>query len=211
MMEVVLKIKIPDSWMENIRNKYDAEIKFLDCMPVGDSGGRGLIEIDAADGDIDKIIEDLKSHEGVCKVNISPSPDGGVLSSVVTTRCVACQALTGSECFLTAAILADDGRVEWKLITGEEGSLLELIDKLEKLGCEVVLEKSTQISKRKQLTKRQEEIIKIAYEKGYYEVPKKVTIEALAKIFKVSPSTLAEILQRGEKKIMEQYFQKLRD
>jgi predicted DNA binding protein len=209
MMEVVLNIKIPDSWMENIKNKYHANIKFLDCMPVGKSGGRGLIEIDATDSDIDKIIEDLKRHEAVCKVDISPSPDGGVLSSIVTTRCVACQALTGSECFLTAAILTDDGRVEWRLITGEDGSLLDLINKLEKLGCKVELKRSQRLSKRAILTKRQEQIIQIAFEKGYFDVPKKITIDKLAKIFNVSPSTLAEILQRGEKKIMKQYFNRI--
>ena len=129
MMEVVLNIKIPESWMEKIKDKYDASIKFLDCMPVGESGGRGLIEINATDTEIDKIIEDLKSHEQVCKVDISPSPDGSVLSSIVTKRCVACKALTGSECFLTSALLKEDGKVEWKLITGGEGSLLELINK----------------------------------------------------------------------------------
>ena len=85
MMEVVLKIKIPESWMNDIKNKYDASIKFLDCMPVGKSGGRGLIEIDATDTEIDKIIEDLKRHEAVCKVDVSPSPDGGVLSSIDVT------------------------------------------------------------------------------------------------------------------------------
>ena len=206
MMEVVLKIRIPESWMENIKNKYDARIKFLDCMPVGDSGGRGLIEIDATDTEIDKIVEDLKRNEQVCKVEISPSPDGGVLSSIVTKRCVACQALTGSDCFLTSALLKDDGQVEWKLITGEEGSLLQLITNLEESGCSVELKKSTRLLKRSQLTKRQEEIIHIAFEKGYYDIPKKITIDGLARSFKISPSTLAEILQRGEKKIMKQYF-----
>ncbi len=210
-MEVVLKIKIPESWMNDIKNKYNAKIKFLDCMPVGESGGRGLIEIDATDTEIDKIIEDLKHHEAVCKVDISPSPDGGVLSSIVTKRCVACQALTGSDCFLTSALLKDDGQVEWKLITGEEGSLLELINKLEKYGCKVELKKSQRLSKRAQLTKRQEEIIQIALEKGYYDIPKKITIDKLAKNFKVSPSTLAEILQRGEKKILKQFFNRIGD
>ena len=209
MMEVVLKIKIPESWMNDIKNKYDASFKFLDCMPVGESGGRGLIEIDATDNEVDKIIEDLKRHEAVCKVDISPSPDGGILSSIVTKRCVACKALTGSDCFLTSALLKDDGQVEWNLITGEEGSLLELINKLEKYGCKVELKKSQRLSKRAQLTKRQEEIIQIALERGYYDIPKKITIDKLAKIFKVSPSTLAEILQRGEKKIMKQFFNRI--
>ena len=56
MMEVVLKIKIPQSWVENIGTKYNTPIKFLDCMPFGDSGGRGLIEINATDSEIENII-----------------------------------------------------------------------------------------------------------------------------------------------------------
>jgi predicted DNA binding protein len=206
MMEVVLKIKIPQSWIEKISSKYNAPIKFLDCMPFGKSGGRGLIEINATDTEIENIIEDLRRHEDICKVEISPSPDGGVLGSVVTKKCVACQALTGSSCFLTSAESIKDGHVQWKLITGEKGSLLNLIKNLEELGCEVELKKSTKLTKRAILTERQEEIVRIAFEKGYFEIPKKTTIDELAKLFRVSASTLAEILQRGEKKIINQYF-----
>ena len=208
MMEVKLKIKIPENWIEDIANKYDTPIKFLDCMPFGKSGGRGLIKINATDKEIEKIIEDLKKNEKICKVDISPLPEGGVLGSVITKKCVACQALTGSKCFLTSAKSKSDGHVEWKLITGEEGSLIELINKLEKTGCEVEVKKVTQLTKRAQLTKRQKEIIHIAFEKGYYDLPKKITIEMLAKIFRVSQSTLAEILQRGERKIIMQFFNK---
>ena len=129
MMEVKLKIKIPENWIEDIASKYDTPIKFLDCMPFGEAGGRGLIEINATDKEIDKIIEDLKKNENICKVDISPLPEGGVLGSVITKKCVACQALTGSKCFLTSAKSKSDGHVEWKLITGEEGSLIELINK----------------------------------------------------------------------------------
>jgi predicted DNA binding protein len=206
MMEVVLKIKIPQSWIENIGIKYNAPIKFLDCMPFGKSGGRGLIEITATDKEIENIVEDIKKHEDTCRVDISPLPTGGVLGSVVTKRCVACQALTGSSCFLTSAESIKDGHVEWKLITGEKGSLLELIKKLEGMGCEVELKKSRKLTKRALLTERQEQIVRIAFEKGYFDVPKNTTIDGLAKLFNISPSTLAEILQRGEKKIIDQYF-----
>lgn len=208
MMEVVLKIKIPESWVDDISSKYHTPIKFLDCMPFGNSGGRGLIEINTTEKETDEIISDLKQHEVICKVDISPSPDGGVLGSVVTKKCVACQALTGSKCFLTSAVSKSDGQVEWKIITGEKGSLIDLITKLEQSGCKVELMKSTQLTKRVQLTTRQEEIIRIAFEKGYYDMPKKITIEKLAKMLKVSPSTLAEILQRGERKIITQYLKK---
>jgi len=205
-MEVILRIKIPESWINKISSKHSAPIKSLDCMPFGEEGGRGLIEIKATDDELKNIISDLKLHQDVCKISISPSPEGGVLGSVVTKKCVACQALTGSDCFLTSAESKGDGHVEWKLITGEKGSLMGLINELESAGCDVELKKTTHITKRAQLTSRQEQIIRIAFERGYYDMPKKVTIEDLARSFKVSSSTLAEILQRGERKIIDQYF-----
>ncbi len=56
------------------------------------------------------------------------------------------------------------------------------------------------------LTKRQEEIIQAAFQKGYYDCPKRITVKELAKIFDISQSTLGEILQRGEKKIISDHL-----
>ncbi len=68
------------------------------------------------------------------------------------------------------------------------------------------------MSKKSLLTNRQEEIIRAAFEKGYYDYPKKITIEKLAKMFDIAPSTLGEIIQRGEKKIiLERFYRKTWD
>ncbi len=205
-MEVVLKIRMPDNWVKDVSKKYPSPIKFLECMPYGESGGRGLVEIDGEEEQIKDIIEEIKDHPDVCRVDISPLKNGGVLGSIVTNKCVACKAVTGSDCFLTSAASLGDGRVEWKLITGGEGSLAELVEKLKTYGCEVELKSTTHLTKKTLLTSRQEEIVKAAFEKGYYDFPKKITIKKLAKIFNISPSTLNEILQRGEKKVMRWYF-----
>ena len=206
MMEVTLKIRMPDNWVKDIGKKFPTPIKFIDCMPHGDSGGRGLIEIDGEADKVYDIIEEIKKHPDVCRVDISRLRDGGVMGSIITNKCVACRALTGSDCFLTTASSLNDGRVEWKLITGAEGSLAELIEKLKAYGCEVELKSTTHLTKKTLLTTRQEEIVRAAFEKGYYDFPKKITIKKLAKIFDVSPSTLNEILQRGERKVMRWYF-----
>lgn len=203
-MEVVLKIQMPDSWVRDVGRKFHAPIKFIECMPYGNSGGRGLIKIDSEN--VREILEEIKRHPDVCRVDISTLKDGSVLSSVVTSRCVACRALTGSDCFLTSALSSGDGSVEWHLITGREGSLSKLLENLRAYGCEVELKSLTHLNRKTILTRRQEEIIRVAFEKGYYDCPKKITIKALAKIFDVSPSTLNEIIQRGERKIVWEYF-----
>lgn len=206
MREVVLKITMPDNWVKDITAKYPVPIKFKDCMPHGDSGGRGLIEIDNTLGLTGDIIKEIEEHAEVCSVDISSLGDGSVLGSVITDKCTACRALTGSECFMTSALSLGDGSVEWKLITGGEGSLTHLIDNLETNGCKVELKSNINLTKQNMLTKRQEDIINVAFQNGYYDCPKKITIKKLAEMFGVSQSTMGEILQRGERKIISDHF-----
>ncbi len=206
MREVVLKISMPDNWVKDVTAKYPNPIKFKECMPYGESGGRGLIEIDDTLGMTDDIIKEIEAHAEVCSVDISPLKNGSVLGSIVTNKCTACRALTGSECFLTSALSLGDGSVEWKLITGGKGSLIHLIENLEMNGCKVELKHTENLSKNNILTNRQEEIIQAAFQKGYYDCPKRITVKELATIFDISQSTMGEILQRGEKKIISDHF-----
>ena len=208
MMEVVLKIRMPDNWVKDVGKRFDGPIRFIECMPHGAEGGRGLIEIDSTEDKTNEIIEAIREHPDVCRVDISPLRDGGVLGSVITNKCMACKALTDSDCFLLSAHGIEGGEVEWHLITGGDGSLANLLAKLESYGCEIDLKSQKRLNKRTMLTQRQEEIVRFAFERGYYDFPKKITIRKLAKAFDVSPSTLTEILQRGEKKIVREHFHK---
>ncbi len=203
MREAILKVTMPDNWVKDVCKKYPDPIKFIKCMPYGKSGGRGLIEIKGEK--TEEIVAEIKKHPDVCRIDVSHLKNG-VLGSVVTERCAACRALTGSDCFLTSASSLEDGGVEWKLITGAEGSLSDLIERLKENGCRVELKSAVHLSKKSLLTNRQEEIIRAAFEKGYYDYPKKSTINELAKMFDISPSTLGEIIQRGEKKIISEHF-----
>lgn len=205
-MDVELKLKIPDSWVEEISQRFPTPIKFIKCLPHGKEGGRGLIEIKVNNQEeIDNLYKEIEKHPAVCKVDFSPIRDGEVLGSVTTKLCVACKALCASDCFLESAVLGEKGYVNWKLITVSNNSLRKLLEKLKDAGCEVELKKITKLDKKSLLTQRQEEIIKMAYERGYYDYPKKIILKNLAKIFEISPSTLQEILQRGEKKIISQH------
>ena len=49
--------------------------------------------------------------------------------------------------------------------------------------------------------------VSLAYQRGYFDYPKKVGIRELADLFKISPSTLSESLRRGQRKIMQRYME----
>ncbi|MFP4197913.1 MAG: helix-turn-helix domain-containing protein [Methanomassiliicoccales archaeon] len=206
MIEASLTIQMPDNWVKDIGNKYPAPIKFIECMPFGDEGGRGLVEIEGDPLMADEIINEIRSHPDVCKVDISKFGDGKISGSIMTDRCVACKALTGSECFLTNAHSVGGGKVEWKVTTGANGSLATLIERLKGSGCGVEINSITKVNGENVVTKRQEQIIRLALERGYYDYPRRTTIRELAKSFNISPSTLGEILQRGERNIIESFI-----
>lgn len=208
MKEVVLQLKVPDNWVKDIAEKHSIPIRFLECKPFGKSGGRSLIEIDRNDLEVDEMVEEMRSHPDICKLDLFPYKDGRVLGTVTTSRCVACQLLTGSDCFLVKATSASDGWVEWDLVSSTDEALHSLITGLEESGCTVRILKKSKLDKNSVLTKRQEEIVRIAFQMGYYDHPRKKTLRELSKVFGISPSTLSEIMQRGERKIIRQHLEK---
>jgi predicted DNA binding protein len=73
---------------------------------------------------------------------------------------------------------------------------------MKELGYGVERLKSSDYSEEEILTKRQEEIIRYAFEHGYYEVPKKITLEELGSAFDISKSTASVIIRDAEKKLI---------
>ena len=56
------------------------------------------------------------------------------------------------------------------------------------------------------LTARQQAVIEAACRGGYFDIPKRINQKQLAESFGVSVSTLCEILQRAEKKVISGYL-----
>ena len=204
MIEVNLKIRCPKNWVGSLEKGLTAPIKFLDCKPEGD-GGRGLVQIDASGEQLERTIAAIRAHPSICHVDITPFKDGAI-GTVVTNQCVACKSLKGSKCFLTSAVSESEGWVEWNLISGGGKALRELMDDLTNNGCEVELVRTRRLTNKQVLTSRQGQVIKIAYARGYYEFPKKVTLEDLAKDLRIAVSTIGEILQRAERKVIGDYL-----
>lgn len=203
MMEATLEIKIPENWMAEISRKYPARIKIIERKPFGKNGVQDLAEISVSEDYLDKVAEDIRRNPLVSSMDVSLMEKGRLLALVSTSECPACRTLVGSDCFLTSAAAKGD-KIEWTLIFAGKEALRELLKKLQKYEVKVL--KITKVEDREMLTSRQEEIIRIAFEKGYFDYPKKISIRELAKIFNVSISTLSEMLRAGQKKIMGSYF-----
>ncbi|MCJ2532766.1 MAG: helix-turn-helix domain-containing protein [Candidatus Thermoplasmatota archaeon] len=210
MMEAIISLREPENWISDISARYPATIRVIDRMPYAEKGVKDLVEISASEDVMKEILEAIPKNPLVAEVDTTVTERGKVISAVTTTRCEICRILMDSGVFLISAQSKDGGRVEWTLIVSEKEVLKDIFDHLKKKSVEAELIKLTKIDDRESLTERQDKITKVAFERGYFDYPKRISLRELARMFDVSPSTLSEILRKGQRKIVLDYFKKQR-
>ena len=206
MMEAALLVRLPGTWVSEVCNKFDTVIQFHRCVPYGQNGGRSFIEFEDGEEKALAMIEEIRKHPSIERIEVSRTDGGKISATVVNTNCRACQVLAASDCFLVSAHSLSDGRVRWRLVTGREGSLRSLVSELRDSGCGAEVERVRSLTDDHLLTKRQEEVLAVAFKEGFYESPKRIYLAGLSKKLQVSPSTLGEILKRAERSVISDYI-----
>ena len=208
MMEAVISLRIPQNWMSEIPEKYPVTVKVIERIPFSEKGVKDLVEIAGPQEVMDEVLEHIRKNPMVSKVDTTMTEKGKMYGSVTTARCEICRILTDADVFLISAESKGDGKVEWTLVLSEKDVLKNIFDHLQAKSVLAELVKLTKIDDKETLTDRQDKITHVAFERGYFDYPKRISLRELAKMFDVSPSTLSEILRKGQRKIVMDYFRK---
>jgi predicted DNA binding protein len=209
-MEAVISLKIPQNWMSEIPEKHPVTIKVIDRVPYSDKGVKDLVEIAGPQDIMEEVLSDIRKNPTVSKLETTVTERGKLIGAVTTSRCEICRILTDSDVFLISAETRDNGKVDWTLVLSDKSVLKDIFDHLKNKNVEAELVKLTKIDDKESLTERQDKITKVAFERGYFDYPKRISLRELARMFEVSPSTLSEILRKGQRKIVLDYFKKQR-
>lgn len=209
MIEAVLAVKAPD-WMDHLEKKYDARIRVLGCLPFPGGGVKDLVEMRVSEDKLEDAVEELRSSPQFKDVDVTQTSKDRALASIQTDSCAVCSVLAASECFLISASTRDGG-IYWTLLASGKEPVRKLMSAMRGRGYDVWIIKMAEVKGREALTSRQEEIIRVAYEKGYFDYPKKISLRELARQFGISISTLSEVLRTGQKKIIKAHLTEIRE
>ncbi len=205
MLDAELLVRIPRNWMSEVTERFEVRMRIVDRKAYGSHGVQDLVELELGEAAPAEVLRAIRGNPFVAKASLNPEDRGRALASV-STRCMACHALATSSCFLVRAHTRPDGLLDWELIADDRGAVAALVARLEKAGCEVTLGHLKEVEDEEALTRRQEEILRVAFERGYFDYPKRVSIRDLAATFHVSISTISEILRKGQTKVFASYF-----
>jgi len=205
-IEATISVKPPHTWIRSIAESYPARIRILDCKASeSDEGVTEVFEILTDDEHSDRILDALQQDSYIDTLDIISSKGGRILGTVTTHRCTACRTFAVSHCFLVSVSANKDGTVEWVLL-GSEDEYKRLLRSLGEQGVEATVTKLTRATGGKSLTSRQEQILQIALEKGYFNYPRSIDLRSLAQLLDVSPPTLSELLRKAQRKILQEHF-----
>lgn len=205
MLEAVLQGRQPHSWIQLAVSKYSSTIEILDSKVLRKNIVEHLFDVQVKPGLADEVVAAIRKDRDVLGLEVMRSKGGHIYGSASSLGCTVCKEVAKSKCFLESVSINSKESAQWTIL-GNNDSFKELTRALEreKIPFEVKLRKA--LEDRDLLTTRQEQILSFAFERGYFDFPKKLGLKELAAQTGIRTSTLAEILRRGQKKILGEYL-----
>jgi len=126
---------------------------------------------------------------------------------VRTSGCAVCRILYTSDVVVEKIKVLKERTLLYTLLVPDSSSFKEFLTKLSKEGVKVTVLNVSEISSA-ELTKRQMEILQLAYKLGYFNDERGITLSQLADKLGISTPTLEEILRRALRKVVKYYLDK---
>ncbi len=212
--EVTLRIRPPPhSWVIELLRYYPAKVEIFDCKAIAHDKVSEIFEVKCDPKHVKDVVERLKKSRYISHLEIFESDikKGRIYGVLRTAHCSVCELFSKtSECFLGSAIYDIENRyVRWTMIVRMD--LLEvMLKRLLANGLEVHVERISNIGReersREELTLKQEQMLKLAWRLGFFDFPRKITLQKLSRLTGLSPATVAEVLRSGLKKLVSSYF-----
>jgi predicted DNA binding protein len=207
MIEVRLLVETPENWIKSMNQDHSALIKIMDAKPSATTPAvQDFVEISSSKVNADQLIETLGTSKDIKDVDLVRTGQHSVMGTITTQNCPVCSTLSGLNCFLLSAVTREDGKMEWRLLLSGDETLKKVTARLEAQDVGFEILQISHLDNLNDLTARQEQIVRLALEMGYFEFPKKIRLEELSERLGVSAGTLSEILRRAEKNILTRYF-----
>lgn len=201
-----VKIKFPEQlWISHIFKEFpDIKMEISHFLPYDLEKSIGNSAIEIMHYDIRKIIDEIRSHPSVFELSILEQEENRVKFNIKTKDPYLLYAIIKCGVLIDFPVRVEDGYAFWRLISSREGidQLLTLFEQ-KKINFELlrigVSPYNVEDDKNK-LTLDEVNILDKAISTGFFEIPRKISLEELANQMGKSKSALSVMLRKIIKK-----------
>ncbi|MFX1519753.1 MAG: helix-turn-helix domain-containing protein [Promethearchaeota archaeon] len=196
---MTLKIRHKGCWSELTKNYPTVIMSAITTQRESDTCST-ILRITGEPAEIRNLLQELRKHSDVGDFQLKE------ISKEATIRLV-CLCTPIIDLIQKAAYIKPDGVAYkngfeyWEVMPFSKDSSKELIEELKSYHAFEVIGVGVGKVDITSLTKKQKEVIRTAFELGYYDFPRRITLTQLSEKLNMSPSTLSEILRTAHKKM----------
>lgn len=208
---VTLLMNPPCPWAIPII-KSGADVKIYSCKYPKDSmGAEALIEVKHVN-DLKSVINQIYNNplvKNVMLLQVNENTSYGIIESKKCT----CRIIGLAKYHILKSRISNDGKLQITLVVDNRHPLEPLVKRLKNNNVDVIIKSSYDIKrdkgKERMITLKQKMIIKYALERGFFDYPRRISVNEIARDLNLSPSTVSEIIRRGLKWILKDYYKNL--
>jgi hypothetical protein len=208
MPAVELSLSMPETtWIHDITTAYPTvDFRVLTIL-VSNGTGHGVVEVESTHPS--EILVSLQDKADLAQVDLISVGNTRAVFQIETEETGILEPLTAAGVPLETPIHITDGTAQWEFTTSQD-RLSSLSTHLEQSGLEYQVEyvgydgPSTAATE-PNLTDRQAEVFAAAYALGYFEIPRRASVEDVAAETGVTKSTASDTLRRAVRNLVEWY------
>jgi HTH DNA binding domain len=205
MLIAKLEILLPCPWLQGklLPNCFHA--RSISWRPCLDSEGfQVLVEFEHSDGS-HETVHDLTEFQTCPGCYVGSLRNGHAVMYMKENACP-CIAAGLTSLYTLSQGSNENGTMIWEILIPNRRILKETVRKIKSSGLVADVIAVRRLSTNHVLTRKQREILEIAYRKGFFDVPRKINLKELAKELGVSGSTLMESLRRAQGRVLQERF-----
>ncbi len=201
------KFKIEhDCWISDKTTKYNISAVGIPLQPFEKDGKKyhtGIDFLRGSEKNKEHFIASLKKNKRIKNVDVYKNQ----LILLIEGEDFIAQALDPS-LFFVSPVLQEKGYEVWEIGSWEKKTLTGFLEKIKEFAKVEILKLKKESPKLiihqalPKMTAKQESAYQLAQELGYYEYPRKVSVEKLAKKAKIPRTTFQAHLRKAESKVM---------
>jgi predicted DNA binding protein len=200
----------PETWIESLCQKDLATVKILSMKVLSSDvpNVTHFVDIVSDKVDAEDLIKELQKSPDVIESDVAKVGSNRLVGAVTSKGCRICSIIMDSKTgyFIGPALsTSHEGQMSYKLFMSGD-AIPQFLQTLHSKGVEYKISDISRLAPKRALTAKQEKVLKSALELGYYDFPKRISTEELAKIVGGAPSTITEILRRAERRIISGFF-----
>lgn len=208
-MEAIIEVEHAGCYTSDLTRRLGVTFTVLSGHTTA-AGSLGLWELSGPDAVLARAVDELRAHPYIRRADVLQQRAGSWILETLDTEAEVSNALIGAGLVFLPPVVIAGGTETYRVFALDRKQVdraVKVLSKRNRVNVRSVRERVVTASPLAALTPKQRATLEAAWRAGWYERPRRVDQETLAKKLKVSRPALTERLARAEANVMRGLFE----